>query len=146
MGLGILGDTTTPSTAAQLNAKYPWHTFSSATLDLQKATNQSLQAAGYCPVPSSGMLDGSLCGARNHLTIHSREFFGQDMLFSNPPACSDPANAGELRMPTPGCFTPSKLPSAPAAAAGGSTQREMIIIGGGVASVLLIMVLALRSK
>lgn len=141
MGLGILGDSTAPvaPTAAQLNAKYPWHAFSQDTLELQKVTNQSLQAAGYCPVPSSGVLDGSLCGARNHLTIHSREFFGQDMLFSNPPACKDPAHAAELRMPTPGCFSPTKLPDATIPVDTG--KNRLIIIGGGIASLLLVLAL-----
>src|SRR5512147_913999 len=107
MSLGILGRSlgevagAASPTVAQLNAKYPWHVFSQDTLELQVATNQALQAAGYCPIPSTGILDGSLCGARALLTNHSREFFGRDMLFAKPPACNDPAHDSELSLPTP---------------------------------------------
>jgi hypothetical protein len=137
---GILGRRSLGAVAA---AQYPWHAFSQDTLDLQTVTNQALQAAGYCPVPSTGVLDGSLCGARNHLTVHSREFFGSDMLFANPPACKDPAHANELVQPTPGCFKPSPLK--PGQKIGTSLTREQWILIGGAASVLLAGFVALRN-
>ena len=128
---GILGR---PSLGAA-SAKYPWHTFSQDTLQLQIATNQALQAAGFCPVPSSGILDGATCGARNHLTVHSREYFGNDMLFATPPACDDPANADELVLPTKGCFEPTELK--PGQKIGTTiTKDEWILIGGAMSLVL----------
>jgi hypothetical protein len=136
-GMGVAEDQ-----RAALNAKYPWHVFSRDTLDLQKATNQALQAAGYCPVPSSGILDGSLCGARNHLTVHSREFFGRDMLFDSPPACDDPAHAGELVMPTAGCFKPTQLD--PDQKIGTTLTKGEWIIIGGAASILIAGFVALK--
>ncbi len=152
MSLGIFGnaplgdaasDQAQAASDAALNAKYPWHVASSDTLSLQQATNESLKAAGYCPVPVTGILDGSLCGARNHLTIHSREFFGNDMLFANPPACKDPANANELVQPTAGCFKPTALE--PGQKIGSKlTQGEWIIIGG-VISVAIAAVVALKT-
>ncbi len=145
MGLGILsshlGDDA-PPTDAQLNAQYPWHVVSKDTLQLQLVTNQALQAAGYCPIPASGVLDGATCGARNHLTIHSREFFGNDMLFGNPPACKDPAHANELSVPTAGCFKPSTLkPGQPIGQK--ITKSEWIMIGGAL-SVLVAGFIALK--
>ncbi len=154
MSLGILGRslgevasdaaaTADKQAAAALNAKYPWHVFSRDTLALQATTNQSLQAAGYCPIPSTGILDGSLCGARNHLTIHSREFFGTDMLFDSPPSCDDPANAGELRLPTAGCFKPTPLkPGQPIGTK--LTRQDWILIGGAV-SLVVAGIIALKS-
>ncbi len=155
MGLGILSRslgevaadaaaTAAPAlTEAQLNAKYPWHVFSRDTLTLQTATNQALQAAGYCPIPSTGILDGSLCGARALLTNHSREFFGADMLFAKPPACNDPAHDKELSLPAAGCFKPTPLQ--PGQAIGSKlTSDEWILIGGAV-SLLLAGVIAMKS-
>ncbi len=154
MSLGILGrslgviqsqdEVTATQTRAALNAKYPWHTVSRDTLSLQAVTNEALQAAGYCPIPSTGILDGSLCGARNHLTIHSQEFFGNDMLFANPPACADPANASELRVPTPGCFKPTPLK--PGQAIGTKLGRDEWILIGGAVSILVAGVIALKSS
>lgn len=154
MSLGILSGTlgeiasqeevSAAQARAALNAKYPWHASSRDTLALQTVTNEALQAAGYCPIPSTGILDGSLCGARNHLTIHSREFFGNDMLFSNPPACEDPANAGELRVPTPGCFKPTPLK--PGQAIGSKLSRDEWILIGGAVSLLVAGVIALKSS
>ena len=138
---GILGRRSLGAVAA---ASYPWHAFSQDTLNLQQVTNQALQAAGYCPVPSTGILDGSLCGARNHLTINSREFFGNDMLFDNPPACKDPAHANELVQPTAGCFKPTSLK--PDQKIGTTVTREQWIMIGGAISVLLAGFVALRSS
>lgn len=147
MSLGILGHYPigeVASDAAPLNAKYPWHVASKDTLALQLATNQALQSAGYCPIPASGVLDGATCGARNHLTIHSREFFGNDMLFDNPPACKDPAHADELRVPTPGCFKPAPLQ--PGQKIGSTlTKSEWILIGGAV-SILIAGVVAMKTS
>jgi hypothetical protein len=155
MGLGILSrsvgevaaDAAATATAAQnvaaLNAKYPWHVFSRDTLELQQATNQSLQAAGYCPIPSTGILDGSLCGARALLTNHSREFFGTDMLFAKPPACNDPAHDSELSLPAAGCFKPTPLqPGQPIGTK--LTRQDWILIGGAV-SLMVAGVIALKS-
>jgi hypothetical protein len=154
MSLGVLGkslgavvsqdEVAAAQARAALNAKYPWHTASRDTLSLQTVTNEALQAAGYCPIPSTGILDGSLCGARNHLTIHSREFFGNDMLFSNPPACEDPAHANELRVPTPGCFKPTPLK--PGQAIGSKLSRDEWILIGGAFSLLVAGVIALKSS
>lgn len=146
LGRSSLGDDASDATAADvaLNAKYPWHAASRDTLALQQATNESLKAAGYCPVPVTGILDGSLCGARNHLTIHSREFFGADMLFANPPACKDPANAGELVQPTSGCFKPAPLK--PDQKIGSTFSRSEWIMIGGVLSVALVGFVALKSS
>lgn len=123
-----------------LNAKYPWKQYSVDTLQLQKATNVALQAAGYCHIPASGVLEGFTCGARNFLTVHSREFFGNDMLFANPPACK--LHPDELTPPTAGCFEPTELK--PGQKIGQKlTQQDWILIGG-VASVLLAGYLALK--
>ncbi|HEX3139411.1 MAG TPA: hypothetical protein VHQ87_05120 [Rhizobacter sp.] len=145
MSFGILGNYplgAVAESAADLNAKYPWHVFSQDTLDLQIATNQALQAAGYCPVPVSGVLDGSLCGARALLTNHSREFFGVDMLFAKPPACNDPAHDSELSLPAAGCFKPTPLkPGQPIGSK--LTKDEWILIGGAV-SILVAGVIAFK--
>jgi len=155
MGLGILSrsigevaaDAAATASAAQataaLNAKYPWHVFSRDTLALQTATNEALQAAGYCPIPSTGILDGSLCGARALLTNHSREFFGTDMLFAKPPACNDPAHDSELSLPTAGCFKPTPLK--PGQPIGTKVTRDEWILIGGAASLLIAGVIALKS-
>ena len=143
MGLGILGRSLGDvASAAALDAKYPWHVASKDTLALQTATNQSLQAAGYCPVPLTGILDGATCGARNHLTVHSREFFGQDMLFQNPPSCEDPAHANDLVTPTAGCFKPTPLQ--PGQKIGTVLTKQDWILIGGAASVVLAAVLMLN--
>lgn len=142
MSLGILGRPSLGAVAA--TTKYPWHAFSQDTLQLQLATNQALQAAGYCHVPASGILDGATCGARNHLTVHSREFFGQDMLFATPPACDDPAHADELQMPTKGCFEPSEL--RPGQKIGSALTTQDWILIGGAASALLAGYLALKTS
>lgn len=154
MSLGILGkgmgavvsvdEAAAAQERARLNAKYPWHVFSHDTLELQAATNQALQAAGYCPIPSTGILDGSLCGARALLTNHSREFFGTDMLFAKPPACNDPAHDNELSLPMAGCFKPTPLK--PGQPIGTKLTREHWILIGGAASLLLAGVLALKSS
>jgi hypothetical protein len=149
MSLGILGrypigEVAATDAEAALNAKYPWHVFSKDTLQLQLATNQALQSAGYCPVPDSGILDGATCGARNHLTIHSREFFGNDMLFANPPACKDPANANELLVPTNGCFKPTPLQ--PGQAIGSKLTHEDWILIGGAVSVLVAGFIAIKTS
>ncbi len=123
--------------------QYPWHVFSKDTLQLQLVTNQELKAAGLCPVPSSGILDGATCGARNHLTIHSREYFGRDMLFNSPQVCDDPAHADELVVPTPGCFKPSPLPREGQAIGGSAlTKQEWILIGGALSAVLAVYLLS----
>ena len=121
---------------------YPWHTFSQDTLELQIATNQALQAAGLCHVPASGILDGSTCGARNHLTIHSREYFGADMLFSNPPACAE--HPEELSRPVKGCFEPTELK--PGQKIGTKLTSDDWILIGGVASALLAGYLAFKNS
>ena len=139
MSLGILGR---PS-LGDASAKYPWHTFSQDTLELQLATNQALQAAGFCHIPASGILDGITCGARNHLTVHSREYFGNDMLFATPPACSDPAHADELQMPWKGCFEPTDLK--PGQKIGTKLTSEDWILVGGAFSLLLAGYLALTN-
>lgn len=135
VGLGI--------TDAEVNAKYPWHKFSQDTVELQKATNSSLKQAGYCPIPVSGMVDGSLCGARNHLTIHSRELFGRDMLFDSPTSCDDPAHADELSMPTFGCYKPSAFN--PEEQQSGLTREHWILIGGALSAVIAVAV-AIKGK
>lgn len=132
MGFGVLSGKVlgqAPSTSDAV--KYPWHKYSIHTLELQKATNQALQAAGFCPVPSSGVLDGPTCGARNHLTVHSREYFGRDMLFDTPTECDKPEHADELMVPLPGCFTPSELK--PDQKIGTVlTRNDWIAVGGAV--------------
>lgn len=128
------------ATDAELNAKYPWKQSSPDTLQLQIATNQALQAAGYCPVPVSGFLDGYTCGARNFLTVHSLEFFGNEMLFANPPACK--LHPDELKPPTGGCFEPTDLK--PGQKIGTKLTREEWLLLGGAASVLLAGYLALK--
>jgi hypothetical protein len=144
MSLGILGR----SGLGEVATKYhPWGSFSKDTLALQLATNQALQAAGFCPVPSSGILDGATCGARSSLTIHSREHFGRDMVFARPPACLQ--HDDEQIRPTPGCFEPTgeeglmKL-------TGQTTpeqSRNWILIGGTLAAALAVaLVIQQRSK
>lgn len=129
---------------AEVNAKFPWHKASQDTLKLQISTNETLKAAGYCPIPVTGMMDGSTCGARNHLTIHSRELFGTDMLFDSPTSCDDPAHASELSMPTKGCYAPSPLK--PGEPIGQKVTKQNWIIIGGVVSVVIAAVVAIRGK
>jgi len=142
MSLGILGRSLG---AVSVDTKYPWGKSSRDTLALQLATNQALQAAGYCPVPSSGILDGVTCGARNHLTINSREFFGADMLFANPPACA--AHPDDLIRPTPGCFEPTgneglmKLTGQRTP----EQSRNWLLIGGTLGAALAVF-LAIRQR
>ncbi len=147
MSLGILGKTSLGATST----KYPWHSFSQDTLELQLATNQALQAAGYCHVPASGVLDGATCGARSFLTIHSRELFGSDMSFGLPPACREhegfDRTTGQFTDPDPptrpvkGCFEPTELK--PDQKIGTKLTNDDWILVGGVASILLAGYLAL---
>lgn len=118
---------------------FPWEQFSRDTLKLQEVTNQELRAAGYCPVPQSGLLDGATCGARSHLTVHSRELFDRDMLFTNPPACNP--HSDQWVTPTKGCFAPSPLRPGQTIGGGVLTKQEWILLGGGAAAVLAVYLL-----
>jgi len=130
MSLGILGRKRGLG-AVDDSVKYPWLRVSQDTLELQNATNQALQAAGFCHIPPTGILDGRLCGARNHLTVKSREFFGNDMLFSSPSECEK--HPDELMLPIPGCFEPTELK--PGQKIGTTLTREdWILVGGALAA------------
>ena len=131
MSLGILSGSTL---GAQDSApKFEWLKASTDTMKLIDSTNVELKAAGICPIPRSGFLDGQLCGARVHLTTHSREFFGSDMLFSNPSACDGHEN--DFVLPIHGCFTPSKLP---VAADPADAKHNLILITGSIAALALV--------
>lgn len=113
------------SLGQNFGAKYPWHEASPDTLALQAETNASLKAAGYCPIPSTGILDGTLCGARNLMTIKSREMFGKSMVFNVPDECE--GHEEEWSNPTAGCYKRTGIPL---------SKKEWILIGGAVSAVL----------
>ncbi len=110
-----------------LGDAFPWKGVSPDTLKLQADTNGVLRTAGYCPIPSSGLLDGNLCGARNLLTLHSKQLFGKDITYTNPDECQ--GHESEWVNPTPGCFKPGKLPL---------SKSEWILIGGAVSAVAVV--------
>lgn len=141
MSLGILTPPRSLGAAADAE-KYPWLRVSRDTLQLQIATNQALKAAGYCTIPETGILDGLLCGSRNHLTINSREFFGNDMLFDSPSACDE--HPDELMRPIPGCFEPTPLK--PGQKIGTTVTRNEWILIGGAASLVLAAFIAVSRK
>lgn len=130
---------------------YPWKEYSDATKQLQVATNESLKKAGMCPIATDGKLGGGTCGARNFLTANSKALLGQEMLFSNPPACADHEN--ELVRPkalSTGCGSGGgtiTLPAAPAAplvvesGMSSSTKRTLGFALGGVLALGAIMVI-----
>ncbi len=116
--------------ARQLSAlgdDFPWKSQSEATLQLQLDTNEKLKTAGYCPIPVSGFLEGTTCGARNFLTIKSRELFGKKIVFSIPEACE--GNEAVWVNPTPGCYKPGSLPL---------SKKEWILVGGAVSTLLAV--------
>lgn len=141
--------------------RFPWHAFSKDTVKLQKLTNAALQAAGYCPVPTSGVLDAATCRARDFLGIRVREFFGTEgeqlwlaghFNFDNPPTCrlDDPSDMPTT--PTPGCFEPTglegfrKFAREFGVAGGGSLDdpektRNWVLIGGTVSALLAVALL-----
>lgn len=104
---------------------FPWKESSQETLRLQIDTNAVLKTAGYCPIPVSGMLEGSTCGARNFLTLKSADLFGKKMVFALPEDCT--GREAEWSNPVHGCFKPGKLPL---------SKKEWILIGGAVSAVL----------
>ncbi len=133
MSLGILSQSRRALGAVDDSDKYPWLKVSQDTKQLQIATNQALRAAGYCPIIEHGILEGFTCGARNHLTVHSREFFGNDMLFATPSECKK--HPDELIMPIPGCFEPTELK--PGQKIGTVlTSQDWILVGGALAATL----------
>jgi len=116
----------------------PWKESSQSTLQLQIATNDTLKTAGYCPIPVTGMLEGSTCGARNFLTLKSEELFGKKMVFTIPEACE--GREAEWQNPVGGCYKPGKLPL---------SKKEWILVGGAVSAVLaayLMVTTAANSK
>jgi len=147
MGLGILsgapiGALTEEEREAQI---YPWHKFSRDTLELQRYTNQALQAAGLCPVPMSGVLDGATCGARNHLNIHAKEYFGEDYRFFPPLTCRSDDPTDPLSKPTAGCFQPTGkqglLKLTGESENPEQTRRNWILMGGALSAVLAAVLL-----
>jgi len=106
---------------------FPWKEVSPETLKLQTETNAVLRTAGYCPIPSSGLLDGNLCGARNLLTLRSKQLFGKDVSYPNPEECV--GHESEWSNPTAGCFQPGKLPL---------SKSEWILIGGAISAVAVV--------
>lgn len=103
----------------------PWKESSQTTLQLQIETNKILKTAGYCPIPVSGFLEGSTCGARNFLTLKSTELFGKKVHYSLPEGCE--GTESEWVNPVGGCFKPGNLPL---------SKKEWILIGGAVSTVL----------
>jgi len=114
---------------------YPWKQPSADTLKMQAETNDMLKVAGYCPIPSSGLLEGSLCGARNFLNLHAKQLFGKDVSFPNPDNCTD--HEEEWQNPIFGCFKPSSLPL---------SKNEWILIGGAASAVIAVYLLSKTVK
>lgn len=112
----------------------PWHEVSQDTLQLQASTNEALQAAGYCHIPSTGILDGTLCGARNFLTLNSVKLFGKTVNYPLPSDCA--GHEAEWSNPVHGCFQRKGLPL---------SKSEWILIGGA-ASALLAVYLLVKGK
>jgi len=140
MSLGILSQKRAMG-AVDNSAQYPWLRVSSDTRQLQIATNQALRAAGFCLLPETGILDGGLCGARSHLTIHSQEYFGNDIVFTRPSECLK--HADEQWMPIPGCFTPTELKAGQKIGTT-LTSNEWIVLGGAASLVLAVVIAAKR--
>ena len=151
MSLGVLssGARGRAVGAVATDSRFPWHARSDNTLRLQKDVNAVLRAAGYCPVPTSGVLDAATCRAVDFVSIRMYEFFGQegwdlyvDSLqdrLRKPSSCrfddpSDPPTA-----PVPGCFQPTgieglkKLTGAKAAT---ETPTNWILVGGAASCIL----------
>lgn len=159
-GLGALG---VPRTKRSLRRSvsglgsdatdYPWKAVSEKTRELQKATNESLAKAGLCPLTVDGKLGGATCGARNHLSVHSEKYFGQQMSFANPSTCE--GHTAELKVPTPksqGCgggglttvpsASPAVLPpSSFDAGMASSTKRMLGFALGGVLAIGAVVIL-----
>lgn len=110
-----------------LGNDFPWKESSQDTLQLQLDTNETLKTAGYCPIPVTGFLEGSTCGARNFLTLKSKELFGKSMVFVVPDDCI--GKEAEWQNPVPGCYKPGSLPF---------SKKEWILIGGGVSALLAV--------
>jgi hypothetical protein len=108
-----------------LGDDFPWKAQSQETLQLQIETNEKLKTAGFCPIPVTGFLEGSTCGARNFLTLKSQELFGKQIGFSIPEDCT--GREAEWQNPVGGCYKPGKLPF---------SKKEWILIGGAVSAVL----------
>lgn len=161
-GLGSIGARSTRALKRPLRglgaddtADYPWKAVSEKTRALQQATNVSLAKAGLCPIAVDGKLGGATCGARNHLSVHSEKYFGQEMSFSNPSACAD--HASELKVPTPksqGCGgssgggltvtpSPTTLPSTSFSEGGmsSSTKRTLGFALGGILAIGAVVML-----
>lgn len=132
------------------NADYPYRVKSDKTTALQIATNASLVKAGLCPITVDGKLGGGTCGARNHLSVHSQEYFGQQMSFGNPSTCDGHEN--ELKIPgkkSSGCGaggsapnqTPSASPMVVEAGMSSSTKRVLGFALGGVLAIGAVVML-----
>lgn len=113
----------------------PWHEASADTLQLQASTNEALQAAGYCHIPSTGILDGTLCGARNFLTLNSVKLFGKTVNYPLPSDCA--GHEAEWSNPTHGCFQHKGLPF---------SKSEWILMGGAVSALLAVYLLVKGKK
>jgi hypothetical protein len=103
---------------------------SADTLKLQGETNDLLKTAGYCPIPSTGFLDGNLCGARNLLALRSKDLFGKQISVPNPDECL--GHESEWTNPIPGCFRKSRMPL---------SKKEWILIGGATSALVAVYLL-----
>jgi hypothetical protein len=105
-------------------ADYPWMTFSVATQSAQVDMNASLQASGYCPIATDGILGPATCGAANYLSLPMPTCSGQA---STPPSSSDNGCAAPA--------APKPAPAAPRPAVPGqpATPSSLVTPGGAPA-------------
>lgn len=141
------------STAA--GGTYPWHVYSAATVTLQKATNDALTAAGYCPLLEDGKLGSGTCGARKMLkesgAVPGMSWPSTCQSFATPskPPCTAPAVASAYPAPSaalPGAAPMTLTPAQQASIAGGGFNwKTAALIGGGIALAGLVFY-AVRKK
>ena len=119
-------------------ADYPWMTFSVATQSAQVDMNASLQASGYCPIATDGILGPATCGAANYLSLPMPTCSGQA---STPPASSDngcaaPVAQRAVAPSAPGQpASPSSLVT-PGGAPAKATSASMLVTGGLILGVV----------
>jgi hypothetical protein len=104
-------------------ADYPWMTYSVATQSAQEDMNASLQASGYCPISTDGILGPATCGAANYLSLPMPTCSGQS-------ATAPQLSANGCAAPTP---QRSAAPSAPSAPGQPSSPSSLVTPGGAPA-------------
>jgi hypothetical protein len=130
--------------AQELDAKFgglPWMVRDNRVPNLQEGLNQQLTGHEFLPVPTSGMLDATMCGGMRWLDVNTGSrwmpSWGQKcQAFTDPKRRAAPGPSGPSGPSGPTGPTGPAAPRAPVPApAPAKTSNAMMIAGGLLAAV-----------